>query len=96
MREEGLKRQLTQSKPLSFLSHPIPECSCTISKTGGQSACPKWIEASLAKLQESTTVNENEQADDNDETDELIDSEDENKAKDSPSLEEDVEMDPDD
>ncbi|XP_076928310.1 protein EMBRYO SAC DEVELOPMENT ARREST 30-like isoform X2 [Bidens hawaiensis] len=96
LREEGLKRQLTQSKPLSFLSHPIPECSCTISKTGGQNACPKWIEASLAKLQESTSVNENEQVDDNDETDELIDSEDENKAKDSPSLEEDVEMDPDD
>ncbi|XP_076923548.1 protein EMBRYO SAC DEVELOPMENT ARREST 30-like [Bidens hawaiensis] len=96
LREEGLKRQLTQSKPLSFLSHPIPECSCTISKTGGQNACPKWIEASLAKLQESTAVNENEQVDGNDETDELLDSEDESKAKDSPSLEEDVEMDPDD
>ncbi|KAL6961113.1 O-fucosyltransferase 27, variant 2 [Sarracenia purpurea var. burkii] len=26
---EGLKHESTQSKPLSFLSHPIPECSCS-------------------------------------------------------------------
>lgn len=60
--------------------------------------CPKWIEASLVKsrLQESTNVNENEQPD-FDETDEQqTDLEDENKTNNSPSLEEDVEMDPDD
>ncbi|KAJ0667036.1 putative GDP-fucose protein O-fucosyltransferase [Helianthus annuus] len=94
--EEGLKRQLTQSKSRSFLSHPIPECTCTISKTGDKNACPKWIEASLAesKLQEST---ENEQPDYTDEPDEQqTDEEDESKRNDSPSLEEDVEMDPDD
>ncbi|KAI7724420.1 hypothetical protein M8C21_017263 [Ambrosia artemisiifolia] len=93
--EEGLERQLIQSKPLSFLSHPVPECSCTISKTGDKNLCPKWIEASLAKskLQEST---ENEQPDYSDETDEQTDEEDESKTHDSPSLEEDVEMDPDD
>ncbi|KAL8267371.1 hypothetical protein R6Q59_004715 [Mikania micrantha] len=95
--EEGLERQLIQSKAMSFLSHPIPECSCTISKTGGKNTCPKWIEASLAKsrLQESTAVSENEQPDD-DESDEQTDLEDESKTNDSPSLEEDVEMDPDD
>ncbi|KAI8566430.1 hypothetical protein RHMOL_Rhmol02G0039900 [Rhododendron molle] len=30
--EEGLEREFRQSKPTSFLSHPIPECSCRILK----------------------------------------------------------------
>ncbi|GJV51242.1 embryo sac development arrest 30-like protein isoform X1, partial [Tanacetum coccineum] len=98
--EEGLERQLIQSKPISFLSHPIPECSCTISKTGGKNACPKWMEDSLYKsrLQESTTLNENEQLDDNeiDEEQTVPDPEDEHKSDSSPSMEEDVEMDPND
>lgn len=98
--EEGLERQLIQSKPISFLSHPIPECSCTISKTGGKNVCPKWMEDSLYKsrLQESTTLNENEQLDDNEIDEEQTDPdpEDEHKSDSSPSMEEDVEMDPND
>lgn len=90
--EEGLERQLIHSKPISFLSHPIPECTCTISKTTNKNTCPKWIEDSFTKLQE----NENEQPDE-DETDEQeTDLENETNTNDSPSLEEDVEMDPDD
>lgn len=30
--EEGLEREFRRSKPTSFLSHPIPECSCRILK----------------------------------------------------------------
>ncbi|KAK3002481.1 hypothetical protein RJ639_020334 [Escallonia herrerae] len=30
--EEGLMREFHQSKPISFLSHPIPECSCRNAK----------------------------------------------------------------
>ncbi|XP_071692534.1 protein EMBRYO SAC DEVELOPMENT ARREST 30-like isoform X2 [Rutidosis leptorrhynchoides] len=93
--EEGLERQLSQSKPVSFLSHPIPECSCTISKTGGKNVCPKWIEDSLIKSRLQET-DDNEQPD-NDETDEQETySEEESKKSYSQSLDEDVEMDPND
>ncbi|KAJ0079921.1 hypothetical protein Patl1_22900 [Pistacia atlantica] len=57
--EEGLIRQSLVSKPRSFLSHPLPECSCRISSVkvpnqikgnggrflyGGEDECPKWIQ----------------------------------------------------
>lgn len=57
--EEGLIRQSLLSKPASFISHPLPECSCRISSAeapvqvvkgdngrflyGGEDECPKWI-----------------------------------------------------
>lgn len=58
--EDGLIRQSLLSKPSSFLSHPLPECSCRISSIGlsrrrkdddgrflygGEDECPKWISA---------------------------------------------------
>lgn len=57
--ENGLIRQSLLSKPVSFLSHPLPECSCRTSSAkvpnqskskdgrflyGGEDECPKWIE----------------------------------------------------
>ncbi|KAG7960342.1 hypothetical protein I3843_10G117900 [Carya illinoinensis] len=57
--EEGLTRQSLLSKPASFLSHPLPECTCRISSPdiptdvkgndgrilyGGEDDCPKWME----------------------------------------------------
>lgn len=56
--EEGLTRQSLLSKPASFLSHPLPECSCRTSSDipthlkgddgrilyGGEDGCPKWME----------------------------------------------------
>ncbi|KAF5471977.1 hypothetical protein F2P56_008733 [Juglans regia] len=57
--EEGLTRQSLLSKPASFLSHPLPECSCRTSSPdiptdvkvdngrilyGGEDDCPKWME----------------------------------------------------
>lgn len=62
--EAGLKRQLLQSKPVSFLSHPIPEYSCTtIKPIGNYHECPKWLKDSVGKssTQQTTTANENEQ-----------------------------------
>ncbi|XP_037493828.1 protein EMBRYO SAC DEVELOPMENT ARREST 30 isoform X2 [Jatropha curcas] len=56
---DGLIRQSLLSKPNSFLSHPLPECSCRISSTefqtplkgkdgqylyGGEDECPEWIQ----------------------------------------------------
>ncbi|KAJ8771669.1 hypothetical protein K2173_026846 [Erythroxylum novogranatense] len=57
--EEGIIRQSLFSKPISFLSHPLPECSCRISPYkvskqlkgndgrllyGGEDECPKWMQ----------------------------------------------------
>ncbi|MBA0854369.1 hypothetical protein Goshw_029560, partial [Gossypium schwendimanii] len=62
--EEGLIRQSLLSKPTSFLSHPIPECSCRISSVeitkpikgkdgrilfGGELECPKWMQSARAE-----------------------------------------------
>ncbi|XP_050213473.1 protein EMBRYO SAC DEVELOPMENT ARREST 30 [Mercurialis annua] len=57
--EDGLIRQSLLSKPTSFISHPLPECSCRISSPkvqtpvkgndgrylyGGEDECPDWIQ----------------------------------------------------
>ncbi|KAK8628288.1 hypothetical protein V6N13_063997 [Hibiscus sabdariffa] len=61
--EEGLIRQSLLSKPNSFLSHPLPECSCKISSLetakqikgkdgrvlyGDEHECPKWMQSAGA------------------------------------------------
>lgn len=95
--EEGLKREFLRSKSMSFLSHPIPECSCRTIKTAGEDECPKWMESSLPKVgRQESTVNENEPPDDD--TDEGgLESDDDGKNTDiTPSLELDEEMDPND
>ncbi|CAI9299357.1 unnamed protein product [Lactuca saligna] len=95
--DEGLNRQFHQSKPSSFLSHPIPECTCTIFKQFGNTKCPKWLKDSFteSKTQETKITDENEQQPD-DETDEWQSgSEDENQSKDS-TFEQDSEIDPND
>ncbi|XP_065852175.1 protein EMBRYO SAC DEVELOPMENT ARREST 30 [Euphorbia lathyris] len=65
--EDGLIRQSLRSKPISFLSHPLPECSCRISSAdfqtpvegkdgrylfGGEDKCPEWMQ----RGQETTTL----------------------------------------
>lgn len=55
---EGLMWQSQFSRPTSFLSHPLPECSCRIDPLkvknhvkgmdgkvlyGGEDVCPKWM-----------------------------------------------------
>ncbi|XVF06612.1 hypothetical protein REPUB_Repub06bG0064300 [Reevesia pubescens] len=62
--EDGLIRQSLLSKPTSFLSHPLPECSCRISSVeitkaikgkdgrflyGGEKECPKWMQSAGAE-----------------------------------------------
>ncbi|XP_038699892.1 protein EMBRYO SAC DEVELOPMENT ARREST 30-like [Tripterygium wilfordii] len=57
MAEEGLIRESLLSKPTSFLSHPVPECSCRVPSEdshqvkgddgrflyGGEIDCPEWM-----------------------------------------------------
>ncbi|KAK9065184.1 hypothetical protein SSX86_016567 [Deinandra increscens subsp. villosa] len=95
--EAGLKRQLLHSKPISFLSHPIPECSCTtIKPIGDHHECPKWLKDSVTKsrTQQTATTNENEQPD-NDTDESQLDSEDQSISKDL-MFDRDEEMDPND
>ncbi|XWS42692.1 hypothetical protein CRYUN_Cryun16bG0035900 [Craigia yunnanensis] len=62
--EDVLIRQSLLSKPTSFLSHPLPECSCRISSVettkqikgkdgrflyGGEQECPKWMQSAEAE-----------------------------------------------
>ncbi|OUZ99464.1 GDP-fucose protein O-fucosyltransferase [Macleaya cordata] len=64
--EEGLVRESRLSKPTSFLSHPLPECSCRTSESskipiavkdendrllyGGEDECPKWMQHGLTSV----------------------------------------------
>ncbi|XP_021282888.1 uncharacterized protein LOC110415535 [Herrania umbratica] len=82
--EDGLIRQSLLAKPTSFLSHPLPECSCRISSVeitkqttdkdgrflyGGEEECPKWMQSAGA---EGVKYDDTESAeDDNDVVDQL-------------------------
>uniref|UniRef100_A0A0A9DFI4 Uncharacterized protein n=1 Tax=Arundo donax TaxID=35708 RepID=A0A0A9DFI4_ARUDO len=63
------------SKPVSFLSHPLPECSCRTAKSGdvppvkdsngrllfgGEEECPDWMVRSLAKITAKNNEPQNE------------------------------------
>jgi hypothetical protein len=98
---EGLTRGFRESKPLSFLSHPIPECSCRTPKVlesqpsdPDEDTCPKWMVDKLAAKENAASQSEQLE----DEIDEAeVDSEDgEDSTQSTPSLDQDEEMDPDD
>ncbi|KAL7155828.1 hypothetical protein ABFS83_03G101800 [Erythranthe nasuta] len=109
MSEDGILHGFRQLKPKSFLSHPLPECSCTTVKSadsqkgsglqiiyGEQNECPLGLELGLK------TVGSQESSDDDTETQEdeteteLLDSDENSQADTIPSSEQDEEMDPDD
>ncbi|KVI04110.1 GDP-fucose protein O-fucosyltransferase [Cynara cardunculus var. scolymus] len=92
--EEGLNRHFLESKPISFLSHPIPECICTISQSIGDNECPKWLKDSSFRSKTQET-NENEETDDETDEGQLGNSQDEGRSK-SSVFERDSEMDPND
>ncbi|XP_015077078.1 protein EMBRYO SAC DEVELOPMENT ARREST 30 [Solanum pennellii] len=107
--EEGLLKESNLSKTKFFLSHPIPECSCSTVKATdivhsgknnnlhllfeGQDECPKWMQQLRTQEANADEVDSQE-----DETDLEGQSESEgyNGADAIPSLEQDEEMDPDD
>lgn len=109
--EEGIKKKFSQSKSLSFLSHPIPECSCRIMKTldtqsdsrkakaqnlfKGKDECPSWMERTRA----ATITLENAATEDESEYDidlGLQNSDYQNRKSDSTPTDQDEEMDPND
>lgn len=110
--EDGIMQEFQLSRSKLFLSHPIPECSCTTVKTaenlhpgkssnlhvlfGGQSECPKWM------VQATKTAGTQDSADDENETQEdeidlgQEESDGSGEGDSIPSMEQDEEMDPDD
>ncbi|KAK4365894.1 hypothetical protein RND71_013774 [Anisodus tanguticus] len=107
--EEGLWQESNLSKTMFFLSHPIPECSCSTVKATdivhsgknnnlhllfeGQDECPKWMRQ--LRTQE-TNADEVDSQEDETDLDGQLESERYNGTDAIPSLEQDEEMDPDD
>ncbi|KAH6800027.1 O-fucosyltransferase family protein [Perilla frutescens var. hirtella] len=110
--EDGTVKGFQRVKPKSFLSHPLPECSCTTIKSAdlvqlqksskfkiiykGQEECPQGV------AQGVEAVGSRESSGDDSETQEdeidtyLLESEENSQAETIPSMEQGEEMDPDD
>lgn len=93
-------------KPKSFLSHPLPECSCTTVKTAdltrlqkrifqGQDECPQGLEHPQTVVSQETSSDDTETPEEDIDIDvvELVEN---SQAESVPSGEQDDEMDPDD
>uniref|UniRef100_A0A1D1XIT6 O-fucosyltransferase family protein n=1 Tax=Anthurium amnicola TaxID=1678845 RepID=A0A1D1XIT6_9ARAE len=73
---EGLILESHRSKPMSFLSHPLPECSCRTSSstdipteiTGseGEGMCPEWMMRDLVSVSFQSTSAKDDVAVEND------------------------------
>ncbi|KAK9290540.1 hypothetical protein L1049_008710 [Liquidambar formosana] len=78
--EDGLIRESLLSKPISFLSHPLPECSCRISSVevpnqvkgsdgrflyGGEDKCPEWMQHGLESVSLELAATEGGKFDEN-------------------------------
>ncbi|PSR97960.1 GDP-fucose protein O-fucosyltransferase protein [Actinidia chinensis var. chinensis] len=103
--EEGLERDFRLSKSKSFLSHPIPECSCRILETTkihrlsyeGDVECPKWMEEGFKTVGfQKIRANESESEDEEDLEEQLQSDDEGNTSSTTPLSEQDEEMDPDD
>ncbi|KAF9661197.1 hypothetical protein SADUNF_Sadunf19G0042900 [Salix dunnii] len=81
--EDGFIRQSLLSKPTTFLSHPLPECSCRIPSAevpkqvqdndgrflyGGEDECPRWMQLSQEDDPRSESAVAEEGSDDNSES----------------------------
>ncbi|KAK4481321.1 hypothetical protein RD792_012206 [Penstemon davidsonii] len=110
MAEDGILQVSRLSGPKSFLSHPLPECSCTTSKSAEnskkrsnlqilyeeQDECPKGLELGFNAV-ESLQESSDETETQEDEMDLGLPESDETSQADAvPSTEQDEEMDPDD
>ena len=76
--QAGLIRESLYSKPTSFLSHPLPECSCRIPSDevpaqvtgkdgrllyGGEDTCPEWMQRGMEMLKVEPGVTEKSKVD---------------------------------
>ncbi|KAL9248814.1 EMBRYO SAC DEVELOPMENT ARREST 30-like protein [Drosera capensis] len=99
--QEVLRTELKLSKPSSFLSYPVPECSCRSSSSVLGSVyedvdeCPQWMKNSFeSRVEDSASGNET--FIDEAELPEQGEVDDVEPSEARPSMEQDEEMDPDD
>lgn len=109
---EGIVSSAMLSKPVSFLAHPLPECSCRTPKSpavqpvkdsngrslfGGEVECPDWMARSLAMASARNSEPQNEDYEDELREDgSSQDTQESNTSDSNKSSEQDEEMDPDD
>lgn len=88
---DGFIAEAQMSKPMSFLSHPLPECSCRASKLedipnpvkgpkgeslyGGEDQCPDWMVRGLAMVLPRSSGSKDEGSEDNEPPEEYSDAE---------------------
>lgn len=85
---DGFISSALRSKPSSFLSHPLPECSCTTSTSdilnpvkdsdgniiyGGENKCPEWMVKSLAMVSSKVSDPNNDGIEENETGEESMD-----------------------
>lgn len=101
-----------RAKPKSFLSHPLPECSCTTIKHSdlvqlqksskyktiyeGEEECPQGLTVSLAMVASRDSSGDDSETPEDEIETEVFESDDNSQAETIPSMEQDEEMDPDD
>lgn len=109
---EGIVSSAMLSKPVSFLAHPLPECSCRTPKSpavqpvkdsngrslfGGEVECPDWMARSLAMASARNSEPQNEDYEDELREDgSSQDTQESNTSDSNKSSEQDEEMDLDD
>ena len=88
---DGFIAEAQTSKPITFLSHPLPECSCRASKPaeisslvkgpkgevlyGGEDQCPEWMVRGLAMVIPKPTGTKDEGAEENEPPEDYADAE---------------------
>lgn len=86
---DGFVAEARMSKPSSFLSHPLPECSCRASKSsdiprpvkgpkgevlyGGEDQCPEWMVRGLEMVLPKPATAKDEGSEENELPEEYLD-----------------------
>lgn len=112
MGEEGVMKGFRRAKPKSFLSHPLPECSCATIKHSdlvqlkksskyktmyeGLDECPQGVAESLAEAGSRESSGDDSETQEDEIEADVFESDDNSPAETIPSMEQDEEMDPDD
>lgn len=96
---DGLITEAQISKSKSFLSHPLPECSCTtpnpsLAQYKGLEECPDWMVGDLALV--STRLNSQSEDEDADLPEDDLEVDPDPEGDSNRGSDQDEEMDPDD
>lgn len=112
MGEDGVMKGFHRVKGKSFLSHPLPECSCTAIKKAdqvqlqksskfkilyqGQDECPQGIAPGLEVVGSRESSVDDTETQEDESDTDMLESDENSQPETIPSMEQDEEMDPDD